>query len=170
MRKILFISLYLLSFCEALEIGQSGLGVNLSGNNGGLINGKIWKSDMLQGKLSVLFYVDPDSKASNEDFAKKLKKENFDRDKIQSIAIINLGGTWIPNFLIEQRIKSRQEEFPHTTYVFDTTQYLVKKWGFKDDSTDVFIFDKRGSLIFRHFGKLNTKEIKKVLKLLKNKL
>jgi len=168
MKKVfLFFLLLSSSFCFALALGQSGLNVQLSGNNGGLINGKTWDSVMLKGKVSVLFYVDPDSVKSNEDFAKKLQAQNFDQDTIQSIAIVNLGATWIPNFLIEQRMQSRQEEFPSAVYVADTTSYLMHKWGFKEDSTDVFIFDKKGMLIYKKFGKLSKKEIVEVIALIK---
>jgi len=167
MKKVFLFVLLLGSFCFALELGQSGLEVELSGNNGGLINGKPWKSLMLKGKVSVLFYVDPDSVDSNEEFAKKLQAQKFNKTKIQSIAIVNLGATWIPNFLIEQRMQSRQEEFPEAIYVADTTSYLMKKWGFKEDSTDVFIFDKKGVLIYKKFGKLSVKEIEEVIGLIK---
>ena len=37
--------------------------------------------------------------------------------------------------------------------------------GLKDDSSDILLFDKQGILIYKYEGKLNNKEIEKVLTL-----
>jgi predicted transcriptional regulator len=99
-----------------------------------------------------------------------LKKRHFDRSNYASVAIVNLAATWMPNALIESKLKSKQKEFPDTTYVKDKKKVLVGKWNLADDNSDVLVFDKSGALIYKKFGKLSAKEITFVLELIEKNL
>jgi len=154
----------------AIELGNVPSAVTISGNNGGKLDGAEWKSSMLKGKIYILFYVDPDKKDLNNDLANALTAKKFSRSSVNSIAIINLAATWLPNTLIESTLVEKQKEFPNTLYVKDKNKILVKKWRLEDDNSDILIFDKKGKLIYKKFGKLSTKEIEKVIKLIENNL
>jgi len=144
--------------------------VVLSGDNGGNVDGSEWSSSMLVNKVTLLFYVDPDKKEENSALTKALKAKHFDRNKYRSVAIINLAATWMPDAVIEMKLKAKQKEFPDTLYVKDKKKVLVKKWGLKDDASDVLLFDKNGKLIYKKFGRLGQKEIEKVISLIESNL
>lgn len=154
----------------AVELGQVPASVNISGKDGGKTDGKAWNSSSLKGKVRILFYVDPDKKDLNEALSQALKKEGFDRSKYGSVAIVNMAATWMPNVAIEAKLKSKQKEFPQTTYVRDRNKVLVKKWALADDNSDILLFNKSGTLIYKKFGKLSNAEIAKVIALIKQNM
>ena len=170
MGKIILSLVLSLGSLMAVELGKVPVAVEISGDNGGKLDGSAWHSSMLQGKLYTVFYVDPDEKDLNDDFAEALKAKKYDRKKASSVGIINLGATWLPNVLIESKLKEKQKRFPSTLYVKDKTKVLVKKWQLEDDNSDILIFDKEGKLIYKHYGKMSADEIKKAIALIDERL
>jgi YtfJ family uncharacterized protein len=152
------------------ELGQVPPNVELKDNLGGRLDGKPWSSDELKGKVHVLFYVDPDEKDTNNETSEALDKEEFPSEKFQSVAIINMAATWMPNFAISSSLKEKQEKYPRTLYVRDYKKVLVQEWKLADDSSDILAFDKSGKLIFRKDGKLTPVEIQTLLKVIKDNL
>jgi len=170
MKKIILGSLLTVASCMAIELGKVPPSVTLSGENGGKVDGSRWNSSMLKGKVHILFYVDPDEREMNKALTQALKKRHFDRKKYASIAVINLAATWLPNAILESKLKAKQKEFPDTIYVKDRKKVVLKKWDLADDNSDILIFDKNGKLIYKKFGKLSDKEIKSVLALIEKNL
>jgi YtfJ family uncharacterized protein len=166
------IAVFLLAFVGGFAIERGGVPpkAQLSGENGGIVDGADWSSSMLRGKVTILFYVDPDKKDENNALSKALKAKHFDRKKYRSVAIVNLAATWMPDAVIEMKLSAKQKEFPDTVYVKDKKKVLVKKWGLKDDASDILLFDKNGKLIYKKFGKLNQKEIDQVIALIEERL
>ncbi len=154
----------------ALEVGLAPLHVSLEGDNGGRIDGTSWSSDMLNNKLHILFYVDPDEKDTNNALSDALKAKAFDRSRYASVAIINMAATWLPNFAIASSLEKKQEKFPNTIYVKDLNKVLVEKWEIADDSSNILIFDKEGKLIYLHEGKVQDNEINDVIALIEEHL
>jgi predicted transcriptional regulator len=150
----------------ALNVGEIPKSVTLSGENGGLVDGTDWNSLMIKDKLYVLFYVDPDKKDDNEKFIDALHQKNYNSKVYGSIAIINLKATWLPNFAIEKMLKSKQKEFPNTTYVKDKTKYLVKEWQLADDASNIIVFNKEGEVIYMHVGAIDEKEMQNIFKII----
>ncbi|MEA1918303.1 MAG: YtfJ family protein [Campylobacterota bacterium] len=150
----------------ALELGSVPLHVSLEGDNGGRLDGMAWSSEMLKEKVYILFYVDPDEKDTNNDLSNALKAKAFDRSKFNSVAIINMAATWLPNFAIASSLEKKQEKFPHTIYVKDLNKILVEKWELEDDSSNVLLFDTSGNLIYKNSGKLDATEINTVIALI----
>ena len=170
MNKIVLGFLVLVGSVAAVELGKVPSSVILDGDNGGKTDGSAWNSKMLKGKVHILFYVDPDKRDENEALSKALKKRHFDRKKYASVAMINLAATWLPNAILESKLKAKQKEFPDTIYVKDKKKVLVNKWKLADDNSDILVFDKSGKLIYKKFGKLSAKEIKDVLILIEKNL
>jgi uncharacterized protein len=165
------ISLFLFfGSCMAVELGTVPKTVILEGNDGGKVDGSAWESSMLKGKIHTLFYVDPDKRDLNNPLADALKARKFDRSKVNSVAIINLAATWLPNMFIEAKLKEKQKKFPHTIYVKDKKKVLVKQWDLADDNSDILIFDQEGRLIYKKFGKVSDDEIKEVISLIEKNL
>lgn len=154
----------------ALEIGEVPPKVELKEKTGGRLDGKPWSSEELQGKVHIVFYVDPDEKDTNNAASEALDKEKFPQDKVQSYALINMAATWAPNFAINSALKEKQERYPRTIYVRDMKKVLVQAWKIADDSSDVLVFDKKGKLIFRKDGKLSNEDIQKMIKTIKDNM
>ena len=170
MKKIILGFLVLAGSSFAIEVGKVPSMVSLSGDNGGKVDGSSWNSRSLKGKVHIVFYVDPDERKLNESLSQALKKRHFDRTKYASVAMINLAATWLPDAVLESKLKSKQKEFPDTIYVKDKKKVMVRKWGLADDNSDILVFDKNGKLIYKKFGKLSAKEIKDVLALIEKNL
>jgi predicted transcriptional regulator len=170
MKKIILGLLLVTGSIFAIELGKVPPKVTLSGELGAKVDGGAWTSSMLKGKIYTLFYVDPDKKDLNNALADALKARKFDRSKVNSVAVINLAATWIPNAILESMLKKKQKKFSHTIYVKDKKKVLVKKWNLADDNSDILIFDKRGKLIYKKFGKVTDKEIPAIIKLIEKNL
>jgi len=155
---------------QAIEIGEVPPKVELKEKLGGRLDGKPWSSEELQGKVHVLFYVDPDEKDTNNPASEAIDKEKFPEDKFHSYGIINMAATWMPNFAISRALKEKQEKYPKTTYIRDYKKVLVNAWKIADDSSDVLVFDKKGKLIFKKDGKLNLMEIQRLIKAIRDNM
>ncbi len=171
-RRLIFVlALFLINqVAQAIEIGEIPPRVELKEKLGRRLDQKPWSSEELQGKVHVLFYVDPDEKDTNNDASEALDKEKFPSDKFQSVGIINMAATWLPNFAISAALKDKQKLYPKTIYVRDYKKVLVNAWKIADDSSNVLVFDKHGKLIFRKDGKLTAEEIQMLIKVIRDHL
>lgn len=170
MKKVVLGFLLLCVSALSVELGNVPPAVVIEGKEGGWTDGKAWHSSMLKGKIHTLFYVDPDERDLNNGLADALKAKKFDRKKVNSVAIINLAATWLPNVIIEAKLKERQKKFPNAIYVKDKKKVLVREWGLADDNSDILIFDQKGKLIYKKFGQVSEKEIPEVLELIESNL
>ncbi len=155
---------------QAIEIGEIPPKVELKEKLGGRLDEKPWSSEELKGKIHVLFYVDPDEKDTNNEASEALHKENFPGDQFQSVAVINMAASWLPNFAIASSLKEKQKRYPRTLYVRDNKKVLVTAWKIADDSSNVYAFDKQGKLIFKKEGKLTAEEIQTLIKAIRDHL
>ncbi|MBM4348543.1 MAG: transcriptional regulator [Deltaproteobacteria bacterium] len=153
-----------------MELGEVPPRVELREKLGGRLDGTPWSSEELQGKVHVVFYVDPDEKDTNNEASDALNREKFPGDKFQSVGVINMAATWMPNFAISSSIKDKQKHYPKTTYVRDYKKTLVNAWKIADDSSNILAFDKNGKLIFRKDGKLTAEEIQALIKVIRDYL
>ena len=169
--KSIFLLFCIIFSLHAIQIGKKPKEITISGENGGCVkDNKAWNSNMIQGKVFVMFYVDPDEKDKNEHFAQALKKRHFDRDKYASIAIVNMAATWKPNFIIESILESKQKEFTDTIYVKDKKSVLVNGWNLADNESDILIFDKDGKVLFYKAGKMTQDDVKKAISIIEEHL
>ena len=170
MKKIFILFLILVVSSMAIEVGAVPKAVTIDDENGGKVDGSAWNSSMLKGKIYTVFYVDPDKRDLNNPLADAIKAKQIDRSKVNSVAIINLAATWLPNVFIESKLKEKQKKFPQTIYVKDKKKVLVKEWALADDNSDILIFDQKGRLIYKKFGKVSDDEIKEIIALIEKNL
>ena len=76
----------------------------------------------------------------------------------------NMAATWLPNFAINMKLKSKQEQYKSTVYVKDLDKTLVKKWGLSDDNSDVVVFGEDGRVLFSVDGKFTDAQVKEIVK------
>ena len=75
-----------------------------------------------------------------------------------------MAATWLPNFAINIKLKSKQEEYKTTVYVKDLEKTLVQKWGLSDDNSDVVLFSKDGKVLYSVDGKFTDTQVKEIVK------
>ncbi len=166
----------LLIFISPIIYAELPLGVvppkiMLEGDLGGRLDGTRWSSEELDsGKITIMFYVDPDESDLNNHVSEALKAEKFPLDKYGSIAIINMAATWLPNFALEMKLKSKQENYKNTVYVKDLQKILVNRWGLTDDSSDVMVFGKDGKVLYSVDGKFSDDQVVEIINLVKDNL
>ena len=169
--KKLLIALLISINLFGLTVGEIPPIATIEDDNGGLAgDGTPWNSSMIEKKVYVMFYVDPDEKSTNEHFSAALKEKKYDRAGFGSIAIVNLEATWKPNFIIEKILKSKQEEFPDTIYVKDKKKVLVDKWSIGDDASNILIFSKDSKLLFYKSGKMEEADMKKAFSIIEGNI
>mgnify|MGYP000284103814 FL=1 len=114
MRTLSVLMIFLLSalpLSAELPLGKIPPKIVLEGDLGGRLDGTAWNSEeLISGKVMVLFYVDPDESDLNNHVSDALKAENFPLDKYGSVGMANMGATWLPNFAINIKLKSKQEK------------------------------------------------------------
>ena len=148
-----------------LPIGEIPPKVVLKDDLGGRLNGTQWSSEeLVSGKVIVLFYVDPDESELNNHVSDALKAENYPKEKYGSMGMANMAATWLPNFAINMKLKSKQEQYKSTVYVKDLEKTLVKKWGLSDDNSDVVVFSKDGRVLYSVDGKFTDAQVKEIVK------
>ena len=162
---MIFLMLFPTIVLAELPIGEIPPKVVLKDDLGGRLDGMQWSSEeLVSGKVIVLFYVDPDESELNNHVSDALKAENYPKEKYGSIGMANMAATWLPNFAINIKLKSKQEQYKSTVYVKDLDKTLVKKWGLSDDNSDVVVFGKDGSVLFSVDGKFTDAQVKEIVK------
>ena len=75
-----------------------------------------------------------------------------------------MAATWLPNMVINIKLKSKQEKHKSTVYVKDLEKILGKKWGLNDDDSDVMLFGKDGKVLYSVDGKFTDTQVKEIVK------
>ena len=162
---MIFLMLFPTMVLAELPIGEIPPKVVLKDDLGGRLDGTQWSSEeLVSGKVIVLFYVDPDESELNNHVSDALKAENYPKEKYGSIGMANMAATWLPNFAINMKLKSKQEQYKSTVYVKDLEKTLVKKWGLSDDNSDVVVFNKDGRVLYSVDGKFTDTQVKEIVK------
>ena len=162
---MIFLMLFPTMVLAELHIGEIPPKVVLKDDLGGRLDGTQWSSEeLVSGKVIVLFYVDPDESELNNHVSDALKAENYPKEKYGSIGMANMAATWLPNFAINIKLKSKQEQYKSTVYVKDLEKTLVKKWGLSDDNSDVVVFGKDGRVLYSVDGKFTDAQVKEIVK------
>ena len=174
MRTLSVLMILLLSalpLSAELPIGVIPPKIVLEGELGGRLDGSTWNSEeLISGKVTVLFYVDPDESDLNNHVSDALKAENFPLDKYGSLGVANMGATWLPNFAINIKLKSKQEKHKATIYVKDLKKTFVKTWGLSDDDSDIILFGKDGKVLYSYDGKFSDAQVKELIQAIKDNL
>ena len=171
MKKILLAASLLISTVFAdIKLNEVPEEVLLEKDLGGLISGEKFSTSIIKEKVYLFFYIDPDVKDLNNEFTEFIKAKKYDRSKYNSIVVINLDATWIPNFAIESGLEKKQKNFPHTIYVKDNKKVFVNKWNLKDDDYNVLLFNKNGELLFKKSGLISKEDTSNIVKLIEDRI
>lgn len=154
-----------------LEIGQFPPKFKLAGEDGARTTGEPWSSEeLIGGKITSFFYVDPEERAKNEPVEAAYKKADFPKDKHHGVAVLNMAAAWYPNGILNSQLEKKQKEFPNTVYLKDFKKVFVSAWGLKDDSVNLVIFDKDSKVLYLKKGPMTEKDIEEAFALIRSKL
>ena len=169
-KTLLTLALTLTTLFGAVETSTPLPPLLLEGDQGGLYSGTAWSSEMLEGKTTLLLYVDPDERSKGEVFKPAIEafERELDFDRFQILVILNLNATWKPDALIKKMMGSKIEEYPKRTYILDTKSALVKQWRLIDDEYNVLVIDKHSKVIFEHAGEWDGEQIDKIDRLIRS--
>jgi predicted transcriptional regulator len=173
MTKILLIlGLTIASLPAEVNMYQTLPLISLADENGGYYNGEAWDSSILQGKTTLLMYVDPDENSKGEVFKPSIEafEEELDFRKFQILVIINLQATWKPIFMIRSFMKNKVTDFPKRTYVLDKNSVLVKKWGLTENEYNTLVIDGESKVVYSHSGIWKKDEITQIDRLIRSQV
>lgn len=169
---ITILGLIITSLFAEVDMKQALHPVTLEGDNGSYYTGEAWDSSMLQGKTTMLMYVDPDEKNKGEVFKPTIEafERDLDFDKFQILVILNLNATWKPDFVIRSLMKSKLTDYPKRTYILDTNSVLVKEWGLTDNEYNTLVINDESKVIYSHSGRWKEGEIDKINVLIRSEV
>lgn len=174
LKKIVFFAFMGNIFSSAVlampQIGQKLPLIELSEDQGGRTDGKKWSSAMIKDHVWLFFYVDPDHKDDNSELENALKKEAFPDKSFGTIAMINMAATWLPDVILKQALKDKQETYPRVIYVLDRKKVVVDRWKLLDDGYNVLVFNHDGKILVAKTGMLGTADISEVVETIRKNL
>lgn len=168
--KILFLIFILTNSSMLFSQQVTPVDLQLSSNEGGYVSGKTFSNRDLKGKITAIFYVDPDHRTINDEANQKLQAESFNLKFYQSFAIINMAATWLPNAILDSALKKSQKEFPSTHYVKDLNKSVVNKWKLADDNYQTILLNELGVVLFNHVGVLDQMRTNELIQLIKKEI
>jgi predicted transcriptional regulator len=157
MKRILFTSLLVLALQAqaGLTIGKPLPDITLPQSNG-----SSWHSNSLRGHKHLLIYMDPDKRKNVQPLLKALQASSR---SLQTVAIVNLAATWMPNKILISKLKQNQSKMKNTTYLFDPKRMLVRAWGLADNDTEVLVLDRNNRVLYRKHGPLDSVSVNAIL-------
>ena len=163
-KMILSCALLVSSLVAEVSMTEPLSAISLEGSKGGYHDGKAWNSSMLEGKTTMLMYVDPDEKSKGEVYKPTIEalEKDLDFNTFQILVILNLKATWKPNAVIEMLLKKKSKKYPKRIYVLDKDSVLVKKWNLPDNEYNTLVVDKSSKVIYSHSGKWKEGEMSKI--------
>ena len=165
MKKILLLlTLSLSALIADVDTSKPLPTIVLENDNGGYYSGDAWDSTMLNGKTTMLMYVDPDEREKGEVFKPTIEgfEKDLDFSKFQILVIINLNATWKPDAIIKKMMKSKVDAHPKRTYVLDANSLLVKGWSLPDNEYNTLIINPDAKVVYQHKGEWSEEEMQKV--------
>lgn len=120
-------------------------------------------------KVVLIFYADPDTPSSNEDFVNDVKQWKFNLDEFMAYGIVNLKDSKYPNGIIRfmiRMIRKRSKREASAVILTDPKGAVVQQWNTGDcnNSIGILLVDKTGEVLFWKAGELTEEESEFVIK------
>ena len=169
MLRLLVIAAFLTASTPALavKVGQKVPNFRLKDSKG-----KSYSLHSFKKKVLIFWYEGKNSKEQNRWLKKKLKKifdgnlKGIKAKHWESVGIANFQETAVPNFLINMVIKSEIKK-TGAIILCDRKGVMMKKWGFRNGRSNIFMVDKKRRLRWKTSGPLGKKAGKRFIRLLR---
>lgn len=153
-----------------IEVNKKLPDLVLSEDKGGNINGEVWKSSDLKNKLNIVFYVAPNQQDDVEPLLNKIDSAGYAIESVQVTLIINTEATWIPNGIIEGKVKGKAKDDTTKNYVLDKDKVLLSEWTLSEDNPNIIVVDKSGKVIYFFNKELNEDFENELLKIIESEI
>lgn len=140
-----------------VELDKTLAPVILKDDLGGSIGGEAWDSNNLKDKINLVLYVTPNQQGVIEPLLTKINEQNYSKELFETTLILNTSATWIPNSIIEGKVKSKAEEDSSKTYVLDKDEVVLNKWNLSEDNPNIILVDEKGKVTLVYKDELNEK-------------
>ncbi|MFH2007126.1 MAG: redoxin domain-containing protein [bacterium] len=151
----------------AVKVGQKVPNFQLKDSNG-----KDYTLQSFKKKVIIFWYEGKNSKEQNRPLKVQLKKiYDTNGSRIQSsmwrsVGIANFQETAVPNFIINLVIKSEIKK-TGAVILCDRTGEMMKKWGFRNGRSNIYMLDKNRRLRWKTSGPMGKKAGKRFIRLLR---
>jgi len=121
-------------------------------------HGKTYRLSNFHKSVLAIWYEGKNSKEQNRWLKKKIKrlfdKKIIPQKKFRSVGIANFQETAVPNFIIKAVIKSEARK-TGAIILCDKTGAMMKKWGFRNGRSNIYLLDSHRRLRWRSSGPLS---------------
>lgn len=163
------------AFAHNVQLNQSVPNVSVAKDGeltvaGGKVSYKSWSSSSLGGKVRIIHHFAGRSsvKEKNEPLMNAIKAAGFNRDKYQTVTIVNADDAIVgTGVFVKSSVEDGKLENPHSQVVLDQQGNVKKAWGLKEKESFIAVLDKSGKVQFTAEGKLSAKQITEVINLVK---
>lgn len=144
-------------------IDKSIPAVILKDDLGSCINGEPWNSSELKRINNLILYVAPNQQSDIEPLLSKIDEQKYSEKLFSTTLILNTQATWIPNSIIEKKVKNKAKDDSLKIYVLDKDEVVLKKWELSNDNPNVILTDERGEVTYLYKDELTEKVINELL-------
>lgn len=154
---LMIVSLVVIKTEAQVMINKSIPDVILKDESGGCINGDVWDSSKLKRINNLILYVAPNQQTDIEALLLKVDGLKYSKKLFTTTLILNTKATWIPNSIIESKVKNKSEEDSTKTYVLDKDEVVLSKWQLSNDNPNIILVDESGQVTYLYKDELNEK-------------
>lgn len=147
---------------DALSVGSKATPFTLKDSRG-----KTYRLKDFREPVLVVWYEGKDSKEQNRWIKKKLRRLRLQGKlpaaKFRAIGIANFQETWLPNILVAAVIRAEVKR-TGAIVLCDRDGRMMKKWGFRNNRSNIYVFNKDRTLIWRTSGPLNKRRGRQLIR------
>ena len=144
-------------------INKSIPAVILKDDLGSCINGEPWKSSELKKRNNLILYVAPNQQSDIEPLLLKVDEQKYSENLFTTTLILNTKATWIPNSIIETKVKNKAKDDSLKIYVLDKDEVVLSNWELSKDKPNIILVDERGEVTYLYKDELTEKVINELL-------
>lgn len=163
-RVVTFLVITLLpGVAQALNVGDRAPSFTLK-----TPHGRVYTLQSFKKRIFTIWYEGPKSVEQNRWLKKlfrearvkgKLKQTNYD-----SVGIANFQESAVPNFIINAVIKREIKKNPGLLVLCDRDGGMMRRYGFRNGRSNVFVFDRSRRLIWKSSGPLSRRRGRQLLR------
>ena len=166
MTRVAFLLSFLIAAPSAwaLNVGSKATPFSLKDSKG-----KVYRLKDFREPVLVVWYEGKNSKEQNRWIKNKLKAlrkaGKLPVSKYRSVGIANFQETAVPNFLIAAVIRSEIKK-TGAIILCDRDGSMMRKWGFRNGRSNIYVFDKSRTLVWKTSGPLSKRRGRQLIRLI----
>lgn len=127
---------------------------------------KSWNSTQLAGKVRIVQYIAgrKSAKKKNSLLIKAVEKAGFPLDNFQPTTIVNTDDVIFGSgYFVRGKIEKNKRRYAWAQFIIDAGGVGRNTWQLPEESSTIFLLDKRGHIVWAKDGALTEKEVRQVI-------